>query len=121
MTTALQDQEILLVRKSYDVFKDCFALGAQLPKQVRYSLGVKLEANILDSIYLLNLASRSPKHAKEPLLLRIAAANDTVILLIRLLHDLECIELKKYLKLAERCDEIGRMIGGWIKYVRNNA
>lgn len=40
-------------------------------------------------------------------------------IMIRLLKDVKSIDDKKYIFLEEKLDEIGRMLGGWIKFLKN--
>ncbi len=39
-------------------------------------------------------------------------------ILIRLTHDTKIIEKTFYLSLQEQIDEIGRMLGGWLKTLK---
>jgi len=51
-------------------------------------------------------------------LTRLAAEVDMLRMFIRLAADIKVLPLKKVVPLQERLDEIGRMLGGWIKSVR---
>lgn len=39
-------------------------------------------------------------------------------ILIRILKDLKILDIKKYLLLEDELQEIGKMLGGWIKFVK---
>ena len=41
-------------------------------------------------------------------------------MLIRLSNEIRVLDNKKYLILQEKLQEIGRMIGGWMKSIKNN-
>ena len=114
----IAEQEITLTHKTYLLFKDFYIISKNLPKAVRYSIGSKTEQSIIGIFDNINLALRLPKMSKESSLIRAGAHADTTRLLIRLLHELDLIQLKQYLKLQSDLEEILKMLGGWIKYLR---
>lgn len=82
-------------------------------------MGQKIEnivLNILEEIFLINSL---PKTIKEPAFQNLNAKNELLKLLIRLCFELNLIGSNQYLIFEEKIQEIGKMIGGWIKYVRN--
>ena len=85
------------------------------PKTEKYSLGQKLESltllileNSIEAVYL-------PKQEKIPFLREIDRKARLLKILIRLAHEVRAIDNKKYIALEERLQEIGKMLGGWIK------
>ena len=52
---------------------------------------------------------------KKQALLEISPLFDTVKILIRLTHNLSIIPEHEYIKLEENLQEIGKMLGGWIR------
>jgi hypothetical protein len=38
---------------------------------------------------------------------------DTVKLLLMILYETKSLDMKKYIALSEKLDEVGRMLGGW--------
>lgn len=91
----------------------------QFPKQERYSLGQKIQAEILELITGIFLANQLPNPLKEDSLLSLNARNETLKLLFRLAYDINALELKKYLAAESDCQEIGKMLGGWIKFLKS--
>ncbi len=59
-----------------------------------------------------------PLEQRAQKLTRLAADVDMLRMFIRLTIDIKVLPLKKVVPLQERLDEIGRMLGGWIKSVR---
>jgi len=55
---------------------------------------------------------------KLSLLNQVSNKIDLLRILIRLAHDIKNIDQKKYLNLQSHLDEIGRMLGGWMKNIR---
>lgn len=52
---------------------------------------------------------------KKPALERASARLERLRIYARLAYDLKVIGMKKYKALSKYVDEIGRMIGGWMK------
>lgn len=76
-------------------------------------MGQKLDNLTLDIFELLFSISYSEN--KSLILNRISAKLDLIKVLLRLAKDSLCLTDKKYLELQTILQEIGRMLGGWIK------
>ena len=64
---------------------------------------------------LIILASNLSKKEKLPILRKASIKIDVLRVLFKLGKDLKIIENKKYISLENDINEIGKMIGGWIK------
>ncbi len=60
-------------------------------------------------------ASQLSKSEKLPILQKTSIKLDLLKTLIRLCKDLKILDNKKYLLLESYLQEIGKMLGGWIK------
>lgn len=112
--------EIPVIKSLYELYKHTHKAVSAFPKHEKYSIGEKLETAILESIELITTGNSQPKNFKEPFLLKAGAKTEILKLLFRLAFDCGFINQKQYLKAEENLQEIGRMLGGWIKYVRSN-
>ena len=63
-------------------------------------------------------AESTHKDWKQPILQKANIKLSILKILIRLANDIGIINPKKTIQLQEQLQEIGRMIGGWIKYIR---
>ena len=72
----------------------------------------------MDLVELLIGASYSDKESKLKYLADANIKLDLLKLLIRLAQDIKALPINKYLKLEEVLQEIGRMLGGWIRSVK---
>lgn len=90
----------------------------KFPKTQRHVLGTKC-AEYLLQILELTLASAHTGEAKEKATsLRQASVKlDTLKLLIRLCKNCKCISNSSYLQMESQLQEVGRMLGGWLKSV----
>lgn len=84
----------------------------------RYSLWSRVEATALQMLEGFVRVGYLPLEQRAQNLSSIAAEVDMLRMFIRLTVDLKVLPLKKAVPIQERIDEIGRMLGGWIKSMR---
>lgn len=90
------------------------------PKVRRYTLGQKIDQITLDTIELVFKVNTYPKDQKSEVLQTISSKIDLLKILIRLAHDNKDLNNKAYLNLQEKLQEIGKMAGGWLRYIKNS-
>lgn len=100
-----------------DFYKICHASIKLFPKQERYSLGQKIQNTTIEILELSLQATFLPRYAKSTTIRRAGDKTDLLKYLLRLAYEIKSINLKRYILLEEKIIEIGKMIGGWIKYV----
>lgn len=115
----MTNHEIPLFIKTYDLYGKIYNTCKKLPKQDRYNLGAKIEDCILTAFE--NIISAENLNGAEKLqYLRSAHTKIEILKVhIRLANDQKIITTKDYLTLEEGLQEIGKMLGGWIRYVKN--
>jgi len=69
----------------------------------------------LDFLETIVIAGGLSKTEKFPVLQKASTKLDLAKIFIRLCKDLKILDNKKYLELESSLQEIGRMLGGWIK------
>ncbi len=87
------------------------------PKTSRYSLGVKIDALIIEIAGLFFTASRLPKEQKIIYLQKSGLKLDALKFLLQMAWEIKSLDDKKYINLSEKLNEIGKMLGGWTKQV----
>jgi len=90
------------------------------PKKDRYSLGQRIDDTTLIIFENLIQASQTKGEDKIHLLERTSVKLDILKLLIRLSKDIAALDNKKYLTLQEFLQEIGKMLGGWLRAAKQN-
>lgn len=68
---------------------------------------------------ILFLANSKRDREKIPYLNNVDIKMKITQTVIRLARDVNALEDKKYLMLSESLEELGRMLGGWIKSLKN--
>jgi len=117
----MEELDIPILRKAYDLYRTFHGLRSIVPKADRYTLWQRSENLILDVLESILLASQLPKNEKLPHLEKVSVKLNVLRLFLRLTKDTKALELKKILQLQEIVDEIGRMLGGWIKSTKENS
>ena len=105
--------DLIIFKKTYAFSKWLFNHTNKFPKSHRFSVAVKIENGILELLRDITIAN----HRKHKLPLLKAADEELISLRIyfRLSHDLRFISTSSYEYGIKQMEEIGRMLGGWIK------
>ena len=106
-------EELVIITKTYDlILWSCNHTG-RFPRQHRFVLGERLERTLYDLLETLIQA----KYSRERIPLLNAANLKLQILRfqIRLSKDLQCLQVKSYEYAAKQINEIGKLVGGWLK------
>lgn len=111
----MDEFDIPIFKKSYELYKELDFYIINFPKQHKYSLGQKIEITAIEFLEEIFRASQVKKQEKAPFL-RIASVKLNLLrLFVRLAKDVRALDMKGYLKLQVIIEEIGRMLGGWLK------
>lgn len=111
----MDEFDIPIFKKAYSLYKEFYSIRSSVSKQDRYTIYLRCENAILDVIESILKAGRENKIEKLPTLEYGSLKLNLLRVLIRLLKDVKTINIKKYSALEENIDEIGRMLGGWVK------
>lgn len=113
----MNDIDIPILKKTYDLYKTFDDFRKVIPKQHRFTVFVRAEEAILDILEKFYEAGYVVG-ANRPILLDRASAKLNILrLFVRLLKDTRSLDTKKYIILQKSIDEIGRMLGGWIRSI----
>jgi hypothetical protein len=112
------DLDIPIFKKTYDLYKTFHQLRDAVPKQDRYTLWQRCENLLLEVLEGILLASQMPKLNKVPVLEQASLKLNLLRVFVRLAKDVRAIDNKKYIAIESALDEIGRMLGGWIRSSR---
>ena len=106
-------QELIIFKKAYDFSKWLFGHTNKFPKSHRFSIAVRLENGMLEFLRLVTIANH--RRQKLPLLREADEELLVIRIYIRLSHDLKFITTSSYEYAIRQLEEIGKMLGGWIK------
>ena len=109
----MAEQEFLVIKRGYDFSKWLLHHTGKFPRSYRFSVAVKLENAILEFIELTTVANM--RKDKLPLLKRADEDLARMRLLFRLSYEMRFINSKSYEFGSKQMNELGRLLGGWIK------
>ncbi len=114
----MNEFDIPIFKKAYELYKTLRELRRFVPKQDRFSIFERVDTATLDIIEGIMLASGQQKTGKLPALERTSLKLNMLRVFTRLMKDTKALDNKKYIALESALDEIGRMLGGWIRSIR---
>lgn len=104
-----------IINKTYEIYKRIIALNGDLAKKHRYSLGISLENSIMEILENLILTKNTPKPMKAGYLLKASSHLEIAMLKLRLYLELKLTNETKIFQIQAQMEEVGRMLGGWLK------
>ena len=115
----MHKKEIIIFKKSYELALEIFKATKLFPKSQRFLMAERLEETII--VILEKIIQANEAQDKLPILKELSALLERMRILTRLSKDLTHIDFKKYERLSLGINEIGKMLGGWIKYCLKEA
>lgn len=86
-----------------------------VPKTSRYTLGAKIDSLFLECIELIFSAASVTPDERLIKIKRAAITIDSLKFFLQISWGIKALDTKKYVVLSEKLDEIGNMLGGWLK------
>lgn len=111
----MNDNDIPILKKSNELYALFHEYRKVIPKQDRYTIYERCEVAIIDMLELLFEASYADRNHKIQILEKTSAKLNLIRFFIRLMKETKTFDVKKYTNLQLIIDEIGRMIGGWLR------
>jgi four helix bundle protein len=105
--------DLIIYQKHYDMMLYSFPIIGRFPKDQRFVLGQQIETSMLEIGQMIIHANKL--RDKRSKLYEIDIALEKLRFLIRLSKDLKMMSITKYGHHCGRLDEIGRLLGGWLK------
>jgi 23S rRNA-intervening sequence protein len=109
--------DIPLFHKVYDFYKLLHSYHEKIPKTQRYTLWQRCENISLSLLEQLISTSHLQGMERVQILHAISHNVDLLKVLIRLAQETSTITPRQYLALQTHLQEIGKMVGGWLKSV----
>jgi hypothetical protein len=106
-------EELAVITKTYDLILWSCNHTSRFPRNHRFVLGDRIERNLYGLLETL-IAAKYTKDRRRLL----EAANLSLEILrfqMRLAKDLQCLKVESYAFAAKSIDEVGRLVGGWLR------
>lgn len=112
-----QTGELPVIKKTIELYKTYYGYLEKFDKKDRHALGVTCERHLISFIEFLLEARYLPQMHKRSTLIKTNNRLETLKMLIRILKELKIIDYTKYVNLQQYLQEIGGMLGNWIKSI----
>ena len=109
-------QNLAIFEKTYELILWLYPAINKFPKSQRFVLGQQMENTALS--ILKGIVRANQERDKRPHLEKISVELDVLRIFIRLAKDMKFISVRQYQFAAEKVNEIGKMLGGWLKSQR---
>ena len=106
---------MVVITKTYDfILWSCHHTG-RFPRNHRFVLGERIERKLYDLLETLLEAKYTRQ--RQSLLQKANLQLEILRFQVRLAKDLQCLKLNSYAFASQALDEIGKLVGGWLKSV----
>jgi hypothetical protein len=106
--------KLIIFQKIYDFLLWLYPLINKIPKSHRLVLGRGIEEIGLNLLLLSIEANKIRDDTRRVVQLKISEELDKIRILIRLTKDLRFMSISQYQYAAEKVNEIGRILNGWM-------
>src|SRR4051794_13786765 len=106
-------QELTVITKTYDLILWSCHHTSRFPRNHRFVLGDRIERNLYEMLETLIQARYTRQ--RQGLLEKANLLLEILRFQMRLAKDLQCLKVDSYAFAAKAIDEIGRLVGGWLK------
>ena len=114
----LSQSNLPIVDRALEAYKLWQTSLGHFPRLQRYSLGVKIDRLFTDVLERLLLAGYQPREQKIGTVIEASASLDLLKFFLRVAWEFKCLDNQKYAALSAPVNEIGKMLGGWLKQLR---
>lgn len=110
--------DLPIIHKLIEIYKLWQEFLPNFPKSSKYTLGEKVDRYFLETIELIYLASYQPAEKKLVYIEKSSSKLDLTKFFLRIAWETKSLDNRKYILLSEKLDEIGKMLGGWIRQIK---
>ena len=111
----MKTTNVSLIDRAYEFVKWFLNHLAKFPRSHRYGLGQRIENRLYGVLEGLVEAQYAPAQRKRDKLMRVNVDLEILRMLTRLAHELTLLPHKSHEYAAGEMNEIGKMVGGWLR------
>lgn len=110
-----KEDELPILTKTTELYKLFYQYLELFPKKDKYALGAKCEKIIIIVLELLLAAKWLPRDEKRKIIQQASLKLDALKVFVRILQELEILDMPQYTQFQKKIYEIGQELGGWLK------
>jgi hypothetical protein len=107
------NEELTVITKTYDLILWSCNHTSRFPRNHRFVLGERIDRGLYD--LLETLIQAKYRCDRKPLLENANLQLEILRFQMRLASDLQCLKGSSFIFASKAIDEIGRLIGGWLR------
>lgn len=107
------ENDLKILQKCYDMIEYGYTALRHFPKSERFTLAADIKKSMYELLKMIIRANK--RYFKKTTLQDIDIEIENLRYLIRLSNGLGFLPFKKYENWSRKLEELGRMLGGWIK------
>ena len=108
-----RNEELTVITMTYDLILWSCNHTSRFPRNHRFVLGERIERNLYD--LLETLLEAKYRREREALLATANLKLEVLRFQVRLAKDLQCLKVESYAFASRQINEIGKLVGGWIR------
>jgi len=108
-----KNEELMVITKTYDLVLWSCNHTSKFPRNHRFVLGERIERTLYDLLETLIQAKYS--RDRKPFLDDANLKLEVLRFQVRLAKDLQCLRANSYEFASKQINEIGKLVGGWLK------
>jgi len=108
-----KNEELMVITKTYDLVLWSCNHTSKFPRNHRFVLGDRIERTLYDLLETLIQAKYS--RDRKPFLDDANLKLEVLRFQVRLAKDLQCLRANSYQFASKQINEIGKLVGGWLK------
>ncbi len=108
--------DLTIYQKAFDLLLYAMPILQRMPKAYRFTVVKRVEDSLLDTLLLIAKANRA--RDKATLLVAIDDELDRLRILCRLCNGVGLLPTDKYGNISAQLNELGRLLGGWLRQQR---
>lgn len=108
-------QDLVVYQKTYDMIEYGYQALKQFPRSEKYTFAAEIKNTMIKILRLIIKTNKN--YYKKTTMKKLDTELELLRSYIRLARDLEFLPFKKYGIWAKKLEEIGKLIGGWLKSV----
>jgi len=115
------DGKLSILSHLVSAYKFWHEIRVHITKSAKYTLGEKIDRLFLETIELIFVGQYLKKEQKVPALQKANTKFDTLKFFMMVLWEMGDLGEKQYAALSQKLNEIGKMLGGWLRKLEADA
>ena len=110
--------DLPILHKLIEIYKLWQEFLPNFPKSSKYTLGEKIDRLFIEVLEFIFATTYLQASKKLECANRASIKLDSLKFFLRIAWEIRALNNKRYILISEKLDEIGKMLGGWIRLIK---